>query len=69
VDWRDLEMRNVELAPNEELYMDGTIAKEIEHLLVMRLHHLNTILEIELLKQKIHQMMMDNYNYGKARNE
>ena len=48
-------------------YMDGTIAREIEHMLVMRLHSLNTIAEIELLKGKIHKMMMDVYNRGQAR--
>ena len=52
---------------NANLYMDGSIAKEIEHLLIMRLHEKNTIEEVELLKSRIHQMMMDTYNIAQAR--
>ena len=49
---------------NANLYMDGTIALEIEHLLLMRLHGLNTVDDVEALKNKIHQLMMDMYNKG-----
>lgn len=53
--------------PASELYMDGTIAQEVEHLLVMRLHPLNTIQEIETLKYRIHQMMQQFYEKGQDR--
>ena len=52
---------------NAELYMNGIIANEIEHLLVMRLHDKNTINEIEELKYKIHDLMMSAYNKAQER--
>ena len=47
-----------------EMYMDGRLAKEIEHILVLRLHTLNTIEEIEWLKSRIHGLMENTYNKG-----
>lgn len=53
----------------EALYEDGTVAKEIEHLLIMRLHRLNTIEEVESVKARISLMMCELYYDGKAREE
>ena len=50
-----------------EMYTDGSVAREIEHLLVMRLHNSNTIQEIEVLKDKIHRIMENAYRLGEAR--
>ncbi len=50
-----------------EMFMDGTNAKEIEHLLMMKMHPLNTVKEIRQLQEKIHTLMMDMYNRGQAR--
>lgn len=55
--------------PTGKLYTDGTIAKEIEHMLVMRLHPLNTIQEVDTLKSRIHHMMMDTYSKGQERDK
>lgn len=52
---------------NTERYIDGTIALEIERLLVSRLHNLNTIEEIETLKLHFHQEMMAVYSIGQER--
>lgn len=49
------------------MYMDGTLALEIEHLLVMRLNDFNTIKEIELLKQEILSLMQEMYSVGQER--
>lgn len=51
----------------EELYEDGTVAKEIEHLLIMRLHRLNTVQEVEDLKARISLIMCKMYYVGKKR--
>lgn len=53
----------------EALYEDGTVAKEIEHLLIMRLHRLNTIEEVESVKARISLMMCEMYYVGKEREE
>ena len=50
-------------------YMDGTFAAEIEHFLFLRLHPLNTIEEIEALKELIYKQMMDMFNLAQARGE
>lgn len=58
-------------APNTiaTMYMDGTLALEIEHLLVMRLNDFNTIKEIELLKQEILSLMQEMYSVGQGRKD
>jgi len=48
-------------------YMDGTFATEIEHFLFLRLHPLNTVEEIEVLKEFIHKQMMNLFNRAQAR--
>lgn len=53
----------------EALYEDGTVAKEIEHLLIMRLHRLNTIEEVESVKARISLMMCEMFYVGKDREE
>jgi len=50
-----------------EDFMNGVVMCEIEHLLIMRLHDNNTILEIGHLKYEIHGLMMDAYNRAQAR--
>ena len=52
-----------------KMYMNGRVAREIEHLLVMRLHGSNTIREIEALKEDIHSLMENAYRLGEARAE
>ena len=51
----------------ESYYNDGTVACEIEHLLVMRLHELNTVFEIETLKHEIHALMVATFVAGESR--
>ncbi len=51
----------------DNMYTDGTLACEIEHFLVMWLHELNTVGEIEQLKERIHQMMTDTFGNGEGR--
>lgn len=53
--------------PSTEMYTNGSVAREIEHLLVMRLHGSNTVREIESLKERIHTMMENAYRLGEAR--
>lgn len=48
-------------------YTNGDLARKIEHLLMMCLHGLNTVNEIETLKSHIHSMMTDTYNKGQVR--
>jgi len=54
---------------NAERYMDGTLYKEIEHLLMSRLHEQNTIVEVTSLVDCFHRMMNDMYCRGQAREE
>lgn len=51
------------------MYDDGRLAKEIEHLLVTRLHTLNTVGEIETLKEKIYILMLEMYKQGLFRDK
>jgi hypothetical protein len=53
----------------ETMYLDGTVATEIEHLLVMRLHQNNTIQDVEKLKEKILHLMEDAYYSAKSHAE
>lgn len=50
-----------------QMYTDGHLAHEIEHLLVLRLHEYNTIAEVEELKSQIHSLMEDMYAIGEKR--
>lgn len=52
-----------------QMYDDGRLAKEIEHLLVTRLHTLNTVGEVETLKDKIFTLMLEMYKQGFFRDE
>lgn len=51
------------------MYDDGRLEKEIEHLLVTRLHILNTVGEVETLKEKIFTLMLEMYKQGLFRDE
>ena len=52
-----------------ERYMDGSLAKDIEHMLFCNLHWLNTIGETEEVKHRIHNLMLDLFNKGQDRNK
>jgi len=53
--------------PIAKQFADGTVAREIEHMLCMHLHELNTIGEAEELKGRIEQLMHSAYLTGFAR--
>lgn len=53
--------------PIAQQFSDGTVAREIEHMLCMYLHGLNTINEIEELKDRIGQLIHSTYLTGVSR--
>ena len=52
---------------SERDYTNGVVALEIEHLLAIRLHPLNTLKELESLKERIHGIMSETFSDGRAR--
>lgn len=53
--------------PIARQFEDGTVAREIEHMLCMYLHDLNTIGEAESLKGRIEHLIHSAYLTGVAR--